>query len=310
MNFKDALKSRTSRLQSMQARLEKESKATSYEDTRFWRLEGKDGVGSAIIRFLPPPPNEEKEYVRYYRHEFKGAHGWLIDNCPTSIGEKCPICEANNLLWSEGGSENEELARSRKRRMKYVSNILVVQDNANPDNVGKVFLFQYGAKIFEFIQEKIDPPTPEFDDMKPADPVYVFDFLEGCNFRLRMRREKGYITYDKSSFDEPTQLAEDDDAMEAIWRAQHSLTEFESADYYKSYDDLKKRFVTVTTGASTQVATKPSVIETPSEDEEVVAETKKRKQPDFVTKSDRVSKPTDDGEGDDELAFFEKLAEE
>jgi len=124
-----------------------------------------------------------------------------------------------------------------------------------------------------------------------------------------MRREKGYITYDKSSFDEPTELAENDEAMEAIWRAQHSLTEFESADYYKSYDDLKKRFVSVTTG-ETVAAKTPSIVEAPQEDEEVVAETKKRKQPDFVSKSDRVSKPTDETDGDDELAFFEKLAEE
>ena len=306
MDFKSALKSRTSRLASMQSRLEKESKSSSYEDTRFWRLEGKDGVGSAVIRFLPPSPDEEKEYVRYYRHEFKGSHGWLIDNCPTSIGEKCPICEANNLLWSEGGSENEDLARTRKRKMKYVSNILVIQDNANPDNEGKVFLFQYGAKIFEFIQEKINPPVPEFKDMDQVEPVYVFDFLEGCNFRLRMRKDKGYVTYDKSSFDEPSQLAETDEGMEAIWRSQHSLAEFESSDFFKSYEDLKKRFESVVTGKT--VSKPASSIETI--EEHVVSEEPKRKQPDFVTKSDRVSKPETTNDSEDELSFFEKLAED
>ena len=306
MDFKSALKSRTSRLASMQNRLEKESKSSSYEDTRFWRLEGKDGVGSAIIRFLPPSPDEEKEYVRYYRHEFKGSHGWLIDNCPTSIGEKCPICEANNLLWSEGGSENEDLARTRKRKMKYVSNVLVIQDNANPDNEGKVFLFQYGAKIFEFIEEKINPPVPEFSDMDTVDPVYVFDFLEGCNFRLRMRKDKGYVTYDKSSFDEPSQLAETDEEMETIWRSQHALSEFENSDFYKSYDDLKKRFESVVVGKAVTQAPR-AAIETV---EEHVIEEPKRKQPDFVTKSDRVTKPAPVDADDDELKFFEQLAEE
>jgi hypothetical protein len=307
MDFKSALKqSRKTRLQSMQSRLEKESKSSSYEDTRFWRLEGKDGVGSAVIRFLPPSTGEDIEYVRYYRHEFKGAHGWLIDNCPTSIGEKCPVCEANNLLWSEGGSENEDLARTRKRKMKYVSNILVIQDSANPDNEGKIFLFQYGAKIFEFIEEKINPPTPEFKDMKPEEPVYIFDFLEGCNFRLRMRRDKGYITYDKSSFDEPSQLAETDDAMEEIWNSQHALFEFQNKEFYKSYTDLKKRFETVSFGSSAPSAAIETV------EEHVVETPKQRKQPDFVTKSDRVTKPEPAAspEADDDLSFFEKLAEE
>ena len=305
MDFKTALKSRMTRLSSMQQKLEKEAKSTSYDDNRFWRLEAKDGVGSAIIRFLPPAPDNEDEYVKYYRHEFKGAHGWLIDNCPTSVGKECPVCEANNELWSQGGSENEDLARMRKRKIKYVSNILVIQDGANPSNEGKVFLFQYGPKIFEFIQEKINPPAPEFDDMKPEEPVYIFDFLEGCNFRLRMRREKGYITYDKSSFDSPTQLAETDEEMEKIWRSEYPLSEFKSEEYYKSYEDLKSRFEKVSFG-NDKVSTTESVKNETVEDE--VEEPKQKAKPAFVTKSNRVTAPV--AEEDDELAFFEKLASE
>ena len=307
MDFKSALKSRTTRLASMQQKLEKESKNTSYDDNRFWRLEAKDGVGSAIIRFLPPSPDEQEEYVKYHRHEFKGPHGWLIDNCPKSIGKDCPICEANNQLWAEGGTENETLARLRKKKLKYVSNVLVISDPTNPDNEGKVFLFQYGPKIFEFIQEKINPPAPEFADMKPEEPIYVFDFLEGCNFRLRMRREKGYITYDKSSFDTPTQLAETDDEMEKIWRSQYSLSEFTESDYYKSYDDLNKRFQSVMFGSksnNSQTEVDHTVTETSSEP---VEQPVKKSVPDFVAKSDRVTTPAAE---DDELAFFEKLASE
>ena len=307
MDFKSALKSRTTRLASMQQKLERESKNTSYDDNRFWRLEAKDGVGSAIIRFLPPSPDEQEEYVKYHRHEFKGPHGWLIDNCPKSIGKDCPICEANNQLWAEGGTENETLARLRKKKLKYVSNVLVISDPTNPDNEGKVFLFQYGPKIFEFIQEKINPPAPEFADMKPEEPIYVFDFLEGCNFRLRMRREKGYITYDKSSFDTPTQLAETDDEMEKIWRSQYSLSEFTESDYYKSYDDLNKRFQSVMFGSksnNSQTEVDHTVTETSSEP---VEQPVKKSVPDFVAKSDRVTTPATE---DDELAFFEKLASE
>ena len=164
----------------------------------------------------------------------------MIDNCPTSIGEKCPVCEANNQLWNEGGSENEELARSRKRRLKYISNIYVVQDTVNPDNEGKVFLFQYGAKIFEFI-DKNSIRQNQNSKTWAEEAVDVFDFFEGCNFRLRMRKKAGYVNYDMST-DEPSAISEDEAEVEEIWNSQHSLQEFISPDYYKSYDELKERF--------------------------------------------------------------------
>jgi hypothetical protein len=199
--------------------------------------------------------------------------------------------------------------------MKYVSNILVVSDPANPGNEGKVFLFQYGPKIFEFIQDKINPPEPEFKDMKPEDPVDVFDFLEGSNFRLRMRRENGYITYDKSSFDSPTELADNEDEMEAIWRSEHSLQEFVATDYYKSYEDLNKRFTQVVTGKSeTSAPAADAAMAAVAAVDEAIAAVEKPK-PSFMEKTKaEVEKPKKKEkattEDDDDLSFFEKLAEE
>lgn len=305
MDFKTMMAKRKDRLTRVQSQLEKEStKGNSYEDNRFWRLESKDGNGSAIIRFLPEAKDDEIMWAKYYRHEFKGTQGWLIDNCPTSIGEKCPVCEANNQLWNEGGSENEELARSRKRRLKYISNIYVVQDTVNPDNEGKVFLFQYGAKIFEFIDKKINPPEPEFKDMAPEEPVDVFDFFEGCNFRLRMRKKAGYVNYDMSTFDEPSAISEDEAEVEEIWNSQHSLKEFISPDYYKSYDELKERFEKVS-GQATSAPEKTESKLTVDEDEDEMEEIR--------PKSNRVTKPSKPkakpSNDDDELSFFEGLAE-
>ena len=121
MDFKSMMASRKNRIGKVQEQLEKESNKGSFEDTRFWKLQHTEGNGSAIIRFLPETNGEDILWAKYYRHEFKGQNGWIMDNCPTSItGQKCPICEANSILWNEGGDENEKLARDRKRKLKYI----------------------------------------------------------------------------------------------------------------------------------------------------------------------------------------------
>ena len=73
-------------------------------------------------------------------------------------------------LWNSGVEENKDIVRKQKRRLRYISNILVVKDPGNPDNEGKVFLFQYGKKIFDKINDLM---TPQFEDENPINP---FDF--------------------------------------------------------------------------------------------------------------------------------------
>ena len=305
-NFKSMMASRKGRKEKMQAQLVKEAKTANFDDTRFWKLEHKDGNGNAIIRFLPESKEEETPWVKYFRHEFKGpTGGWVMDNCPTSIsGQKCPICEANSLLWNEGGDDNEKLARDRKRKLKYISNILVIADPANPENEGKVFLYQYGKMIHDMIDAKVNPPEPEFKGETQKESVDVFDFIDGCNFRLRMKKKGGgYPTYESSEFDTSSEIAETDEEIEEIWNSQYSLAEFNSPDFFKSYDDLNERFQKAIDGNST-----PS---RPIEAEEHVV--KPQRQPEITPKSDRVTTPepiASVDEDDDEMAFFNKLAED
>ena len=51
----------------------------------------------------------------------------------------------------------------------------------------------------------------------------------------------GYWNYDKSEFAAPSALLDDDDALEAVWNKEYSLSELVGADQFKSYDELKKR---------------------------------------------------------------------
>ena len=79
---------------------------------------------------------------------------------------------------------------------------------------------------------------PEFEDEEAIDP---FDFWQGANFKLKAKNVAGYRNYDSSEFAAQNALLDDDDAMEAIWKKQFSLSEFVAADQFKDYDALKKR---------------------------------------------------------------------
>ena len=306
MGFSDLKKKSKTMTEQLSKEMEKLNSKGGYEkDERFWSLERyKAGNGYAVIRFLPAIEGEEIPWVRVFSHGFKGKGGWMIENCPTTIGKKCPICEGNNELWNSGNDSDKSIARDRKRKLSYISNILIVKDPAHPENEGKVFLFKYGAKIFEKINDKMNP---KFDDEKPINP---FDFWQGCNFKLKATiGDGGYVNYEKSSFEAPAALLDGEDSeLEALWKKEHSLQAFVAADQFKSYDELKDRLHTVLfTEAPEKKADDEPVRESLSQKfaksnkatEEAVKPAAKKPAP----------KAEDDGE-DDALAYFRKLAEE
>jgi hypothetical protein len=212
----------------------------SKEDTRFWQPEvDKAGNGMAVIRFLPAPQADGDDalpWVRVFSHGFQGPGGWFIDNCLTTLNEKCPVCEHNNTLWNSGIEANKDIARKQKRKLSYVANILVVSDPANKANEGQVRLFKFGKKIFDKITEAMNP---EFADETAINP---FDLWEGANFKLKIRNVEGYRNYDKSEFAEKSALYDGDDAkLEELWKSEHGLKEFTEKKQFKSYEQLKQR---------------------------------------------------------------------
>jgi len=200
------------------------------------------------------------------------------------------VSEYNSKLWNSGIESDKEIARKQKRKLQYYSNIYVVSDASNPQNEGKVFLYRYGKKIFDKVMEAMQPPFPD------TDPINPFDFWEGANFKLKLRKVDGYWNYDLSSFDGASALSDDEDKLESVWGSEHSLSEFTAPSNFKTYDELKTRLDMVLSGV-----TKTSTVETLMEDE-----------PTAPVKVNTKPKPaptvsTDDG--DDAMSYFEKLAE-
>ena len=210
----------------------------SYTDDRFWSpTVDKAGNGYAVIRFLPAPAGEDLPYTRYWDHGFKGSTGrWYIENSLTTIGQPDPVSELNTKLWNSGREEDKDIVRQRKRRLHYVSNILVVSDPSNPSNDGKVFLFKFGKKIFD---KCTDVMQPQFQDEEPVNP---FDFWGGANFKLKIRQVEGYRNYDKSEFEKPSALFNsDENRLKEVYDKLHSLKDFTDPKNYKSYAELSAK---------------------------------------------------------------------
>ena len=245
----------------------------SREDTRFWQPEtDKAGNGMAIIRFLPAPPvdgNDSLPWVRVWNHGFQGPGGWYIENSLTTLGQKDPVSEYNSVLWNSGVEANKEIARKQKRRLTYIANIMVISDSKNPENEGQLRLYKFGKKVYEKIDEAMNP---KFEDETPINPT---DFWEGANFKLKIRKVEGYRNYDKCEFDKPSALFDgDDDKLEALFKEQFSLKEFIDPKQFKSYEFLKTKLdkvlgldgvTPVNTKAETSVVPKETTTDTDDE---------------------------------------------
>ena len=236
MSFADLKKNSKGSLEDLQKKLEATNSTESYKDDRFWRPElDKSGNGYAEIRFLPAPEGEDLPWAKVYSHAFKGPGGWYIENSLTTKGQKDPVSEMNSRLWNSGMDSDKDIARERRRKLNYISNVYVISDPANPQNEGKVFLFKYGKKIFDKINEAM---TPEFQDEEAVNP---FNFWTGASFKLKIRKVAGFVNYDKSHFDSSCALNESDEELERIWKSEYSLTDLVADDKFKTYEELTDR---------------------------------------------------------------------
>jgi len=297
MSFANLKKNRSASIDKLKNAAEKVStggEKKSYGDDRFWKpTVDKAGNGFAIIRFLPAAEGEDLPWVRYWDHGFKGPTGrWYIEKSLTSIGQPDPVSEMNTVLWNTGRDEDKATVRDRKRRLHYVSNILVISDPSNPENEGKVFLFQFGKKIFDKIT---DIMTPQFQDEEPVNP---FDFWEGANFKLKIRNVEGYRNYDKSEFDSAAPASKDESELEALYNKLNPLSEFTNASSYKSYAELKAKLNQVLGEGAMPVTTAEAISLDETEEAPRVRS----------TPAPVATAAMPDEDEDDTLSYFSKLA--
>ena len=278
-----------------------QSDSKSYQDDRFWKLEAdKAGNASATIRFLPRTEGDELPWVRIFNHGFQGPTGkWYIENSLTTIGENDPVGELNSRLWNTGNEADKEIARKQKRRLTYIANVLIVSDPKHPENEGQVRLFKFGKKIFDKIMDKA---KPTFED---ETPVNVFDYWEGADFKLRMRKVDGYPNYDQSVFLEPAPIADDDEEILKIAQKQYKLSEFLDRKNFKTYEELSRKLASVLDGGGQPAASAASI----AEDDDDYTPPARVATPAAKPAVKIASTPSDDDD-DDAMSFFKKIAQE
>ena len=295
MDF-ETLKSSSSNFDKITKALEKnlgpedQANKNKYQDDRFWKPElDKTGNGYAVIRFLPASEKEEMPWQRVWSHAFQDKGGWYIENSLTTLNSKDPVSEDNTRLWNTGVDSDKDIARKRKRKLSYYSNIYIVSDPKHPENEGKVFLYKYGKKIFDKISEAMQP---QFADEKAINP---FDFWKGANFKLKIRKVDGYWNYDKSEFEGVTPVASEDANIKAIWAKQYPLKPFVDPSNFKSYEELKEKLNKVIMGTRST---------------ETVETVDLPQQTNGQVKSTNVVNSKPASEEDDTLSYFSKLADE
>lgn len=253
-SFADLLKNRKQKSKEISKKIEDMSKggySNDEPDARFWELShlrNEDGNGRATIRLLwnlvDEPFNlyysyfEESPYTgKYYVH---ASHRSFDPNAYD------PAYEHNGRIYSDNSlSDDEKKKYSIRRQKHYIWVILVIDDPIEPENNGKVFLFDMGPQIYGVIMKRKEGKAP-FDDEEPCDP---WDPIEGCNMKIKIvskRFGKALVpNYESSIFEAPSPLAESNKEIEAIIGKMYSLEEFtdpENTKLYKSIERQKKDF--------------------------------------------------------------------
>ena len=259
--------------------------STSYVsevDTRFYTLpKNKDGSGEAIICFIPD--QNQKIFKKVFKFNISnfvsGKKRFANYFSPTTIGLPDPVQERWQKLWNDGLKDE---AKKFSRTIRYITNIKVIRDPLNPENNGKIFLYEMSQSLKEKIKHAVE--LSEMDKQLNRPRKEIFNPTKGWLMKLTCKKAvNGFTTYDDSEFfnvspDDPrmTDLIPYKDAQSAIDDIKanaHALDWFDKPENYKTYDELKEKLEWVyPSDTSTAVSVKetrtaePDVVSVPQAD--------------------------------------------
>lgn len=285
-----------------------QTKKNYEKDEALWKLtKDKAGNAAAVIRFLPSKNLDDFPFVRMYKHSFQDpdTKRWYIENSLTTIGGQDMVSTVNKELWNSGIDENKKISSLRKRKLSYITNILVIKDLGNPENNGKVFKYSFGPKIWEKIVQAAKP-----DEALGEEPISAFDPINGADFLLKMTLNEStkQFNYDSSKFNSKKPLFDgDEDKIEEVMNQLYDIQAEVAQDKFKTEEELEKKFLWV---IGQDKPAKPKVKSDTDQELDDLAKLATEK-PKAKEKSERKPVPMpamdmdSDGDGDD--AFFKNL---
>lgn len=111
----------------------------------------KPEPGRHRIRILPPPASSDSWYMEYAMHYGLSSEdgGSLAVVCPkVTLKKPCPICEFCVQLFKTRTPADEQMGKKFYRKMRYVSNIVVLSKDAK-----EAKLWSYGPTIYTQIAD-------------------------------------------------------------------------------------------------------------------------------------------------------------
>jgi hypothetical protein len=157
----------------------------------------------SVIRFLPNLTKEGKvgqaaiEKITHYVDikNAKELSGWF--DSPKNFNEKCPLTDLYYNMINSKNAILQEKAKCLKYSKKYYSYVLVLEDEQQPELVGKIMIFQYGKTI----KDKI---LAEKNGEITGVPCNVFDLAAGKDFVMLVKEiqtgDETYPDYKNSMF--------------------------------------------------------------------------------------------------------------
>jgi len=231
------------------------------KDDRFWVLaRDENEKGGALIRFLLDPNlvpfikmikiNANKGFNKRFVREWS----------PASIGLPDPFNEMFTKLWNEGKKEE---AKKFGRQIRYITNIKIIKDPANPENEGKIFLFDMSQSLFDKIKDAMI--QTEAMEALGEEPIQVFNPIEGNNFLIKVKKgSNDFLTYEDSKFDSKVTsiYKSEKEALADIKENCYALEEFLQPEYFLSYEELEEKLKWFTGEIGPNKQTEPAKEET------------------------------------------------
>ena len=245
-------------------------------DDRFYKLtKDKDGNGAALIRFMPDAEKGriQKMYKINTTITKNGKKRFVSEYSPSTIGQPCPFQEKWQELWNAGDKDGAKLYG---RGVKYVTNIKVLKDPANPANEGKIFLFEMSGAMKDKIQNAVDPS--ESDRALGASPKELFNPWKGNSFRLVSKKgANGMINYDSSEvINEVTsiygEITEENikKGLDDITANTYKLSDLLKPESFMTYDQLSEKLKWATFTDTEAVVAQPLTAEVAQPVQQVV----------------------------------------
>ncbi|MCM1217049.1 MAG: hypothetical protein NC548_21330 [Lachnospiraceae bacterium] len=144
----------------------------------------KDQTYRALIRFIPfihdGKVHTTIERWECYLKDIDGNNGVFVVS-PKTVGKRCPMRDLSYRLYTSENAIDKANSKKINVYQQWYSLVEVVKDPQHTEYEGKVYIYQFGKKIYD----KIIDATKGSDFKEPINP---FDFFDGHLFNIDLKK--------------------------------------------------------------------------------------------------------------------------